>query len=160
MKRFLCLSVLVLSLHFAQAQPQYGIFGGPQTSFSKYSIDSKLQPNTPKYGFQLGATAKVPFEERLSFAPAAYYSLKGYKVRFNRSAFPPDTLAVDNNTTIHTFELAFLIQFDMGKKPDHFFLKAGPSLDFQLAGKEKFRLRDNSVVNRDMKFSYGDYGRY
>ena len=58
-------------------------------------------------------------------------------MKFNRYAFPPDTLATDNNTSIHTFELAFLLQFDLGKRHGHFFIKAGPSLDFQLAGKEK-----------------------
>ena len=61
-----------------------------------------------------------------------------------QQAFPPDTAAIDNNTTIHTFELASLLQYNLGKQPYHFFIKAGPSLDFQLFGKEKFTKKDNS----------------
>jgi Outer membrane protein beta-barrel domain len=160
MKKSICLSALVFAVITVMGQSQFGFFAGPQLSSSKYSINSTKQPNTGKYGFQLGAGWKIPFEERLSFSPAAFYSLKGYKVKFNLPAFPPDTLAVDNNTTIHTFELGFLIQFDMGGKPDHFFLKAGPSLDFQLSGKEKFRRTDNTEVDRKMRFSFGDYGHY
>ncbi|MEI9808721.1 MAG: hypothetical protein WDO16_13155 [Bacteroidota bacterium] len=60
-------------------------------------------------------------------------------------------MAADNNTSIHTFELAFLLQYDLGKNPQHFFIKAGPSLDFQLAGKEKFKPDERQLpVSRNM----------
>jgi hypothetical protein len=111
-----------------------------------------------KYGFQAGVGLKAPFDEKLFFSPAIFYSMKGYKVNFNQYSFPPDTNATDNNTRIHTVEIAALLQFVFSNAPDHFFLKAGPSFDFQLSGQEKFNLRSGDYVSRKMKFSFGDYG--
>ena len=156
----LSLAVLMVSFFAGNAQTRFGFFAGPQMTYTKYSINSIKQESTPKFGFQAGATWKIPFEERLSFSPAAFYSLKGYKVDYNRRPFPPDTLATNNNTTFHTFELAFLLQLDLGKGPGHFFVKAGPSIDFQLAGKEKFSESDTVFIDRKLKFDFGSYGHY
>jgi hypothetical protein len=103
---------------------------------------------------------KALFEGRLYFAPAVFYSLKGYKVTFSRYAYPPDPNAQDNNTTLHTFEIAPMLQYDFSDQPGHLFIKAGPSIDFQIAGKEKFNLLSGGSVDRSMKFSFGDYGRF
>ena len=100
------------------------------------------------------------FENKLSFCPAFFYSMKGYKVTFTQFLYPPDSTATDNNTTIHTVELAALLQYDFNNQPNHFFFKGGPTLDFQLFGKEKFNLKAGGSVSRDMKFSFGDYGYY
>ncbi|MEQ1676143.1 MAG: porin family protein [Chitinophagaceae bacterium] len=144
----------------ATGQVQLGLFAGAQATSSKYVVQGKRQDNTFKYGIQGGAMLKVPFENRLFFVPAAYYSMKGYDVKFTQFAFPPDVNAADNNTTIHCFELAALLQLDLGNKPSHFYIKAGPSLDFQLFGKETFNLRTGGAVSRKMKWGPGDYGRY
>ena len=141
-------------------QPKFGVFAGPQATSVKYKINGIKQPAEYKYGFQAGVGMKVPFESNLYFSPAAFYSLKGYKVKFNQPAYPPDLLATDNNTTIHTFELAFLLQYDIGNQPGHFFIKAGPSLDFQLKGNEKFNVSSGGSVNRSMVYSFGEYGHY
>jgi hypothetical protein len=155
---FLCgLMVITMS---AMSQYQFGIFAGPQITSAKYVIRSVKQSTSYKPGFHVGAGWKIPFENKLYFSPSAFYSMKGYKVKFNQTAFPPDTAAIDNNTRIHTVELAFLLQVDLGTGPNHFFAKAGPSLDFQLFGREAFNLKSNTGVKRDMPFSFGDYGRY
>ena len=57
-------------------------------------------------------------------------------------------------------EAAALIQFDLGTKQDHYFISFGPSLDIQIKGKEKYKLMTGESINKDMRFSYGDYGRY
>jgi hypothetical protein len=162
MKKIILLSVLtgIAVNSMCQGPAQFGIFAGPQMTASKYTLFGKKQPNTYKYGFHAGVGWKIPFENNLYFSPAAFYSLKGYKVKLNQRAFPPDPNAVDNNTTLHTFELAFLLQCNFGKQPNHFFIKGGPSLDFQLFGKEKFNLVNNTTVDRNMRFTFGDYGRY
>ena len=72
--------------------------------------------------------------------------MKGYKVKLANPAFPPDILAVDNNTTFHTLELAILLQYDFSSSPGHAFIKLGPSIDFQLFGKETFRLPPRKKV--------------
>lgn len=144
----------------AEAQNQLAIFAGPQTSIAKYTVLGKEQKTDYKYGFQAGVLMKVPFEGRIYFAPAAFYNMKGYKVNFTQYAAPPSLDAADNNTTIHCFELAALLQVDLGSKPNHFFFKGGPTLDFQLFGKEKFNLKSGGSVSRNMTWSPSDYGRY
>lgn len=102
---------------------------------------------------------KVPFENRLYFAPSAFYSMKGYKAAYTHFAYPPDTLATDNNTTFHTFETAFLLQYDFSSQPNHFLVKFGPSLDFHLFGKEKFNTA-TGLVSRNTPFGFDKYGHY
>lgn len=154
---FLCL-VLVTACFTQQAR--HGIFAGAQSSSAKYSVYGHNQSTSNKYGFVAGYMIKAPFETNLYFSPAAFYSYKGYKVKLTDYAYPPDPMATDNNTSIHTFELAALLQYDFGSQPDHFFIKAGPSLDFQLLGKEKFKLMNGNMVSQDMTYHFGAYGRY
>jgi hypothetical protein len=161
MKKIILFFLLAGITVSALAQNQLGFFAGPQMTSAKYGIYTKKQPTTAKYGFQAGATLKVPFDVNLFFAPAVYYSMKGYKVEYNRKAFPPDTTAIDNNTTIHTLELAFLLQYDLnGGKANHCYVKFGPSLDFQLIGNEKYNLKNGTSVSRSMPFNFGAYGHY
>lgn len=154
----LILSICLAGLT-ADAQVQFNIFGGVNYTTAGYRVESTKQKTSGKPGFQLGMGAKVFFDNQLYFAPAAFYSMKGYKVKFTNFAFPPDPAATDNNATFHTFELAFLLQYDFNNNPDHFFLKAGPTLDFQLFGKEKFNT-PTGLVDRKTPFGYDKYGHY
>jgi hypothetical protein len=156
---YILTSTLFISL-CAISQVEFGVFAGPQATTANYYIQGSKQKAESKYGFVAGANLKVPFEGKLYFAPAAYYSLKGYKVAFNRFVYPPGPTAADNNTTLHCFELAALLQYDLGNNPSHLFIKAGPSLDFQLLGKEKFNQVGGGSVDRSMKFGPGEYGHY
>lgn len=160
MKKTFLTAVMAVAVLVCTAQVQFGLFGGPQVTSSKYIVNGKKQPNTQKYGFQLGGSLKVPFDNKLYFSPAMFYSLKGYKVKFNQRCPFPDSLAVDNNTTIHTFELAPLLQYDFSNHPGHFFVKFGPSIDFQISGKEKFNRSDRKTIDQKMGFSFTKYGRY
>ena len=151
--------VIFLSLG-ASSQLKYNVFAGPQVTTAKYTINSAKQQTDMKIGFQAGVGMKIPFENKLFFAPSAFYSMKGYKVTYSSFNDFPNFDAKDNNTTFHTFELAALLQYDFNTSPNHFFIKAGPSLDFQLFGHEKINLKSGGVIDRKIKFSYGDYGRY
>ena len=151
--------ILLLTLS-ANSQVEYGVFAGPQLTGARYTIRGHKQESTSKIGVNAGFQMKVPFEGRLSFAPSVMYNLRGYKVKFDRPAFPPDSSATDNNTSFHTFELAFLLQHDFNLKPGHYFFRAGPSLDFVLLGNETFNTNMNTTVDRQMKFSFADYGAY
>ena len=142
------------------SQTEFALFAGPQMTTASYKAASIKQSTEPKYGFFAGAAWKVPFENKLSFAPEVFYSMKGYKVVFNRFIYPPGPEAKDNNTSIHCHELAGLLQLDLGTEPSHFFFKGGLSLDFQLYGKEKFNTTTGSTVDRKIKYDFGAYGRY
>ncbi len=159
-KLILLVSLLCMAYHM-QAQVRFQLFAGPQLSTANYFVHDVKQKTSYKPGVQAGVGAKIPFDERLFFAPALFYSLKGYKVQFNRYSSSPNIDAADNNTTIHTLETAFLFQYDFGDGGDHFFLKAGPSIDFQLSGKEKMTLMSNdSTVTQAMPYGVQSYGRF
>jgi len=159
MKFFLLLSAALFITITSQCQSQFTIFGGPQATTSSYTVQGVKQKTSYKLGGQLGVGMKVPFETRLYFAPALFYSMKGYKVKYTHFAYPPDVEATDNNTTFHTIETAFLLQYDFTNDPSHFFIKAGPSLDFQILGKEKFH-KNGTLVDRSLPFGYDKYGHY
>ena len=160
MKKIFFLFSTLLFVLYANCQVEWAFFAGPQTTNTKYEIQGVDQKSEAKYGLQAGIAMKVPFEGRLSFAPEGFYSMKGYKVTFNRFVYPPGPTAADNNTIFHCFELAALLQYDLGNNPSHFFIKAGPSLDFQLFGKEKINVIGGGTINRSLKFGPGEYGRY
>ena len=155
-------SAITLLLTFSvNSQVQFGIFAGPQITDVRYIINGKKQESSIKIGVNVGMQMKVPFENKLSFAPSVMYNLRGYKIdKFTGPAFPPDSSAIDINTSFHTIELAFLLQHDFNLEPGHFFIRFGPSLDFALFGNEKFNTINNTSVDRSMKFSFSDYGHY
>jgi Outer membrane protein beta-barrel domain len=158
--KFFLLSIILLTGIFTIAQTRISVFAGPQITTARYHVGDTKQSTEFKPGFQLGAGAKIEFDNKLYFSPAIYYSFKGYKVALNRAATPPDLAAVNNNISVHTAEIAFLMQYDFSNHPYHFFVKFGPSADFQLYGKEKIDLVDGGRISRGMKYSYSDYGRY
>ena len=155
-------SALTLLLTFSvNSQVQFGIFAGPQVTDVRYIIEGRKQETTMKIGVNAGLQLKVPFENKLSFSPSIGYNLRGYKVnKFIGIAFPPDSSAINVNTSFHTIELAFLLQHDFKIEPGHLFIRFGPSLDFALFGNEKFTTNSSTTVDRKMKFSFSDYGHY
>ena len=160
MNAFFLFSLAFILNLTVQSQVQIGLLAGPQTTTARYSIQSIKQSTNNKYSFQLGLNCKVPFDNNLFFAPQIFYSLKGYKATFTQYAYPPDATATDNNTTIHTLELAALLEVDFSKKPGHLFFRVGPSLDFQLFGREKFHLLNGEYISRQMKYGFTEYGHY
>ena len=155
---FLCLAAFCSQHTFSQNL--FGIFAGPQITTAKYKISDKKQSVGFQPGIQLGATLKVPFENNLYFAPAVYYSKKGYKVNFDRPAFPPDPSAINNETVLHTMEILPMLHYDFRKNPSHFFVKIGPAIDIAFSGREKFETKDGKQVEQAIKFSFTDYGRF
>ncbi len=166
MRKFGLLYFAICCVLNSYSQAEFGILAGPQITFAHYTtpeinLGKTKQETKMKTGFQAGGTMRMQFENKLYFAPAVFYSMKGYKATFTRPSFPPDSAAADNDVTLHTFELAPLFQYNFSNEPGHFFIKAGPSIDVQLFGKEKFnKVNGGGSVSRNMKFSYGDYGHF
>ncbi len=159
MKKLVILPFLLFATYLT-AQVKIGIVGGVLQNSADYRISNVKQEVSNKYGFLLGATAKVPFEGIFFFSPSAQYTLKGFKASFDRISRIPDSAAIANNVTLHTLELAPLFQFDFSKKPSHFFIKTGPYLDIYLLAKEKFTKGSGEQVSRNMPFSFTEYGRF
>jgi hypothetical protein len=161
MKTLCVLCLILLFAVPAQGQVVFGFLAGPQATTAKYTVKNVKQPTEFKFGFHAGMNSKIFFENNLFFSPAMSYSLAGYKVTFNRGSFPPDLLAKSNNVTLHQLDVDFLLQYDIGKKPGHFFIKAGPSLSYIFTGTEQFDLITGEQVKRNMKFGItSDYGPY
>ena len=159
MKKLVVIAAFLLSAN-CFGQSSFALFAGPQATSANYTVYGKKQSTEFKYGFMAGAGFKLPFENRLFFTPVMYYSMKGYKVKFTEFSPFPDVNAIDNDTRIHCIELGPLLQYDFSDAPGHFYLKGGPCLDFQLFGHEKYNLNNGNSVDRDMPFSFGDYGNY
>jgi hypothetical protein len=161
MKKIIIFFVVLFFSLSGFAQVELGIFAGPHASSARYTVKNVKQSTDFKYGFHIGAECKIPFENQLDFVPAISYKMMGYKVVFNRPSFPPDLLAKDNNTRFHQVDVDLLLQYDFSKKPNHFILRAGPSFNFILSGKEDFNLATGEQVSRSMKLStIKGYGRY
>jgi hypothetical protein len=159
MKLFFTIVILLIG-NITNAQNLVNIFAGAQTINARYKVNDEKQKTQSKFGFQAGIGMKVPFENKLYFTPSVFYNLKGYKVQFNQHVYPPDPDAVNNDVMLHTVDVALLLQVDLGNQADHFFIGFGPSIDFQLFGKEKFKLLNGNMVDRKMKFGFADYGHY
>lgn len=157
MKRNILLVILFLpAVSFAQTK--FGIFGGPQTTDVNYVINGETQVTEQKDGYQAGISLKLPLEKFLYFAPALYYSKKGYKVVFSQPSNPPNIEAINNNTEIHSVDLALLVNIDFSKSRSHIFLKFGPSVEYIVSGKEQFDLRNGGSIEKEMTRSFiGDY---
>ncbi|HEX7844414.1 MAG TPA: porin family protein [Chitinophagaceae bacterium] len=160
MKLFILSIATLLSFFAANSQVQFGLLAGAQATSADYTIGGKKQETSYKPGGQVGVNFKIPIEGRLSFAPQLFYSMKGYKVKYNRFMYPPDGDAIDNNTTFHNVELALPLQYDFSYSASHWFLRAGPSLDFQLFGREEFTTNSNGKIKRNIPFGYDKYGHY
>lgn len=155
---FFSLGTLLCQHSFSQNT--YGVFGGVQFTSANYKINDSRQPTGYQKGLQFGAAMKIPFENNLYFGPAIYYSQKGYKVKLNQPSYPPTELAINNETVIHTVELAPMLHYDFNSNPSHFFVKLGPAIDIAVSGEEQFDMVDGKSVKRPMPFSFSDYGRF
>lgn len=146
-----------------KAQVRLDVFGGPQITSARYTVNGVIQPASFKFGAMAGLGAKVEFDNNFYFAPYIAYDLLGYKVTLNSPSYPPTELAKNNNTTIHTVEMAPLFQIDLDRKPDHYFIRFGLAIDYALAGTEKFDTTgangNTGTIKRSMLFAYTDYGR-
>ena len=149
--------LLLFCFSLLHSGAQLTLFGGPQTSTAKYIIRGADQTVDSKTGFNAGVSFKTLFEGPVYFSPLLYYNQKGYKVTFNRPAFPPDSNAKNNDVTVHSIELAPLLQINFSKGVSYGFFRFGPSADFAINGSETFDSLNNKRVSRDMVFSFSDY---
>ena len=166
MPKLILLLVTLMGIQFISTaqEAKWVLHGGYQLTSVKYKVKGVEQNTSYKPGFVAGTSLKIQFENRMYFFPTVQYSLKGYKVDLVEKAYPPSTLAYNNNTTIHTIDFAPLFQFDFSYKPSHVFLRFGPVFDYAFAGKETFDIIDSSgypaTIHQDMAFKYSGYGRF
>lgn len=152
-------SVFLFAASSVHCQSLYGFFAGPQATSAKYFVKENQQEAGFKWGAQAGVMVKIPFENQLYFTPAIYYSAKGFEVALKDSSFPPGVDAISNDVRMHSIDIAPLFQIDFSREPGHLFVRFGPSIEAIFKGNEEVGLKNNTVLKRPMKFSFGDYGR-
>ena len=140
-----------------QAHAQYRIFGGPQLSSAKYSIRNAKQETDFKTGFMAGISSTSHVEGPLYVVPTLYFSRKGYKVTYDRQGAPPDSAALNNNTTVNTIAFSPLLQLNLGQAASNFFVRVGPGIEVNISGNEVFDTLANRPVNRSMRFGSTSY---
>jgi hypothetical protein len=162
--RFFLIPGLFLISFKSNAQVQFACFAGGQVTSARYLVNDIKQPTKYKPGTMAGVAVKVEFDNQLYFFPSVYYMLKGYKVTLNNPAFPPSELAKSNDVTLHTIEVAPLLQYDFNKKLSHFFVRFGPSVDYGYYGREHVGTVDSSgtrsTIYRQMVFDFTEYGHF
>ena len=144
----------------SEAQHLFGLFGGVQFPGARYEILHQPQPIQRFLGVQAGAQLKVPFDVNLYFVPSIRYNLRGYDVNLEIPNGQPHPDAVENSIRLQNVETAFLLQLDLGKNPNHVFLRGGPSLEIHLSGTEHYVKSNGEQVNQHVSFARGEYGRY
>lgn len=152
-----CLLIAAFLFFTASAYSQLTVFAGPQLRWAKYAIRGADQKTESKMGFMAGVGLKTQVEGPVYFAPQLYYSQKGYKVTFDRPAFPPDSAAKNNDVTVHAIELAPLIQVNFSHGASYGFFRVGPAFDVAVSGTEAFDSTGNKRISRNMKFDFGNY---
>ncbi|HEY0039933.1 MAG TPA: outer membrane beta-barrel protein [Flavisolibacter sp.] len=149
--------LLLLCLLNYASNAQLTIYGGPQVSTAQYSIRDFSQETEHKFGFMGGVGLKSLIEGPVYFSPMLFFSRKGYKVTFDRAAYPPDSVAINNNTTINTIELAPLVQINFSSQASYAFFRFGPSFDFNISGTETYDSLNNKSRTQKMLFDFGGY---
>jgi hypothetical protein len=141
-------------------QTQFGFLAGPQFTNARYYLHGNKMATEGKWGGHIGATLKIPFEGRLFFTPALYYSMKGFSVTLSDTSSNPGVDAAHNDILVHTMEIAplFAIYFgrEGGARP---YVQFGPAGDVAISGRENIMLKNGSTVKRAMTFNGEGYSK-
>jgi len=99
-----------------------------------------------RLGVDVGLMLNLEVASGLSLQPELHYIQKGYRLDFELLG-----LTVDATTTYHYLEVPLLIKYSVGQEAIKFYLNAGPSFGYAVAGQEKGEL-DGQSVDEDIDF--------
>jgi hypothetical protein len=134
---------------------KFGIKGGYQLNLSSF-ITTKKVSSKPVHGGYAGVMMKIPFDNRLSFAPHVDVAYRGAAT---------DSIHPSNYSSVKEFQMRVmpLLQIDF-KHPDEkantLFVHFGPSVEFGLKGKQVLQDASNNKQKGDLRYGYQRYGRY
>jgi Outer membrane protein beta-barrel domain len=160
MKKLISLTAFLLCIAvFLKAQDMghvvLGVKGGYNYSLSYFNTNKTL-PVKPVHGGYVGAMLKIPFDNRLFFAPQIDVSYRGMKT---------DSLQKNQYSSISEFHLRIqpLLQLNFKKpesKSNTLFVHFGPSIGFGITGKQIKQDAANNPVSGTLKYGFTNYGRY
>lgn len=160
MKKLIALTTLLLcTCILSNAQDMghvlLGIKGGYNYSLSTYTTNKKL-PVKAVHGGYAGIMLKIPFENRLFFAPQIDVSYRGMQT---------DSLQKDVYSSIKEFHLRVqpLLQLNFKHpetKSNTLFVQFGPSIGFGMTGRQIKQDNANTPVSAPLRYGFKYYGRY
>ncbi|MBX9784024.1 MAG: PorT family protein [Chitinophagaceae bacterium] len=139
----------------AQEKILWGAKAGYNYSASAFTttVDVKTKP---VHGGYIGIMMKVPFDNRLFFAPQMDVSYRGMST---------DSLQQNQFSNVTEFNLRVmpLLQFDFTNPSENantVFVQFGPSIGFGLYGRQTKQNSTGTPLKRNLKYGFQDYGRY
>jgi hypothetical protein len=153
---FLLLSACTLFAATASSQSlgkiYYGIKGGYNYSLTTYTAAE----SEGAHGGYAGVMMKIPFDNRLFFAPQIDFNYRGMKAK----TLPANELSKVTELQIRVMPV---VQIDF-KHPDKnentMFVMIGPSLGFGVGGKQIKQDQNGTPVSGKLKYGFQDYGQY
>lgn len=151
------LSLLFFFVYMVHAQDKilWGAKAGYNYSaaYFKTTVDVKTKP---VHGGYLGMMMKVPFDNRLFFAPQIDIAYRGMATdSLQKNQF--------SNVTEFNFRVMPLLQFDFTKPSENsntVFIQFGPSIGFGLNGRQTKQDAAGTPIKKTLKYGFQDYGRY
>ncbi len=130
----------------------YGMKGGYNYSLASYTAAE----TTGSHGGYAGIMMKIPFDNRLFFAPQIDFNYRGMKAK----TLPANELSKVTELQIRVMPV---VQIDF-KHPDKnentLFIMLGPSLGFGVAGNQIKQDQNGTPVEGKLKYGFQDYGQY
>lgn len=139
--------IFVLIMNFPKAQKaSFGVNVGATLASYKTGIESIPLTSKTKIGFSAGLTLSAPIAKTFSFRPELNFVGKGGKQKEDD---------YEDNLSLNYIELPLNFVYNANTSSGMFFAGAGPSLNFGLSGKDKWK--DNMESGEDdIKFGSGD----
>lgn len=130
----------------------YGIKGGYSYSLTNYTAAD----TEGAHGGYAGVMMKIPFDNRLFFAPQIDFSYRGMKA----TTLPANELSEVKELQLRVMPL---VQIDF-KHPDKnentMFVMIGPSLGFGLRGNQVKQDQNATPIKGKLKYGFQDYGQF
>jgi hypothetical protein len=130
----------------------YGVKGGYNYISSVYSAAK----TTGTHGGYAGVMMKIPFDNRLFFAPQIDFNFRGMKT----NAFPPNQFSKVTELQVRVMPLVQIEFKHPDKNENTLFLSLGPSIGFGIVGTQTKQDANGVPIEGKLKYGFQQYGQY
>lgn len=153
MKKLITVVTAVMVFVAANAQVRIGVKAAYNFSSAKALYSSVKQSTAYTSGFGIGATAKIPFDGVLHFAPSVMINKRGFTINN-----PANNTNQKEQYGITYLDLIPAFSAEFEKCNNAFSISAGPVLGFTNFGKLKATNNTGVTGSQNLKFGFGAYG--
>lgn len=135
------------------AQVRIGVKAAYNFSSAKALYSGVKQSTAYTSGFGIGATAKIPFDGVLHFAPSVMINKRGFTINN-----PANNTNQKEQYAITYLDLIPALSAEFEKGNNAFSITAGPVFGFTNFGKVKITSNAGVTGSQNLKFGFGAYG--